>query len=82
MVRTQISFEEDQMRRLRRAASRRGVSIAAIVREAVEREIGEEDAVRRARMTRALTATDAGFRSGRSDISQRHDDHLAEIYAE
>jgi hypothetical protein len=82
VVRTQISFDERQMRRLRQVAKRRGISIAAVVRAAVEREVAEADSARDARWTRALAVMDRGFRSGNSDISERHDDHLAEIYAE
>jgi hypothetical protein len=82
VVRTQISFEDGQMQRLRRVAQQRGVSIAAVVRAAVEREVGEQETSRQARMKRALTAMDRAFRSGRSDISKRHDDYLAETYAD
>ena len=63
-------------------AQHRGVSIAAVVRAAVEREVGEEEAARQARMKRALDAMDRAFRSGHSDISERHDDYLTEIYAD
>jgi hypothetical protein len=82
VVRTQISFEEEQMRRLRQAARRRGMSIAAVVRAAVDRELDRDATARQDRMRRALEAMDRAFRSGHSDISRRHDDHLAEIYAE
>jgi hypothetical protein len=70
------------MRRLRRVAQQRGVSIAAVVRAAVEREVGEAEAARRARMKRALAVMDRPFRSGHSDISKRHDEYLTEIYAD
>ncbi len=79
MVRTQISFDEAQMQRLRPAARSQGVSMAAVVRAAVEREIGAEETSRQARMARALKAFDRGFRSGHHDISSRRDEHLAEI---
>jgi len=53
--------------------------MAAVVRAAVEREIGAEETSRQARMARALKAFDRGFRSGHHDISSRRDEHLAEI---
>jgi hypothetical protein len=58
------------------------MSIAAIVRAAVDRELDRDATARQTRMRRALEAMDRAFRSGYSDISRRHDDHLAEIYAE
>ena len=41
MIRTQISLTEDQMRRLRHEARRRHVSLAAVIRDAVERVVPE-----------------------------------------
>jgi hypothetical protein len=37
-----IQAEEDLLRRARRMAARRGVSIAQLVRDALEHELGEE----------------------------------------
>jgi hypothetical protein len=58
------------------------MSIAAVVRAAVDRELDRDATARQDRMRRALEAMDRAFRSGHSDISRRHDDHLAENYAE
>ena len=77
MIRTQISLTEDQMRRLRRAAEDRGVSIAAVIREAIEQTVPDEDADRMARQRRAFALAGA-FDSGRRDTSERHDEVLAE----
>lgn len=60
MIRTQISLTEEQMSRLRRAASARGVSIAAVIREAVDSSVPDEAADRLARQQRAF-ALDADF---------------------
>jgi hypothetical protein len=77
MIRTQISLTERQMDRLRRAASARGVSIAAVIREAVDRSVPDEAADRLARQHRAFGLAGA-FSSGHGDTSERHDDVLAE----
>lgn len=73
MVRTIIQLHEEQAAALDRAASRRGVSKAALVREAVSlllvREAGEAD------VERALAAAGAGA-LGLSDLAERHDDYL------
>jgi hypothetical protein len=77
VIRTQISLSEDQMRRLRAEARRRRVPIARLVREAVDRLVGQESEERRARHQRALTAA-GRFRSGSGDLAARHDEIAAE----
>jgi hypothetical protein len=54
--------------------------MAALIRDAVDRTYGL-DASDEARWQRALESV-GGFRSGRSDISQRHDDALADAFDE
>jgi hypothetical protein len=75
MVRTIIQLSEDQAAALERAANRRGVSKAAIVREALgmllARESGDPAG------ERAMSAAGAGA-SGLRDLGERHDDYLAE----
>lgn len=81
MIRTQISLTEEQMDALRRVAADRGVSIAAVVRGAVDEIIDRDD--RRARMLRVLQFA-GKFQDieGATDVSVRHDDYLDEIYAD
>lgn len=77
MIRAQISLTEDQMRRLRREANRRGVPIAVVVREAVDRAVPQDPAHRQARLERALAAV-GRFRSGSGDVAERHDEIAGE----
>jgi hypothetical protein len=77
LVRTQISVTSVQHDALRRIASRRGVSMAVVVREAIDRVVDREDAA--ARRHRALAVVGTG-RSGRPDIAENHDEHLAHAY--
>lgn len=77
MERTQISLTSAQARDLRRLARARGTSMAALIREAVDRTYGGTDV--EARWHRALDAV-GGSRSDRSDVSQRHDDALADAF--
>jgi hypothetical protein len=77
MERTQISLTSGQARELRRLARARGTSMAALIREAVDRTYGRAD--EEARWRRALDAV-GGFRSDRSDVSERHDDALADAF--
>jgi hypothetical protein len=77
VIRTQISLTPEQMSRLRRAAARRHTSIAALIRDAVDRAVPDEDAQRVERQQRAFAAAGA-FSSGHRDTAERHDDVLAE----
>lgn len=51
--------------------------MASLIREAVDRTYGEADDG--ARWRRALDSV-GGFRSDRSDVSERHDDALADAF--
>lgn len=61
------------MRRLRVEAQRRGVPIAAVVRDAVDQMIPLDPGDRRARFERALAAV-GRFDSGTGDVADRHDE--------
>jgi hypothetical protein len=80
MERTQISLTADQARRLRRVARRRGTSMAALIRQAVDRIYGDEDDLG-AMWDRALASL-GGLRSDRSDVSEHHDAYLNDAFAE
>ena len=77
MIRTQISLTEDQMRRLRTEARRRGVPIAEVVRDAVDRTVPLDPGDRNARFERLLAAA-GRFHSGAGDLSIRHDEIAGE----
>jgi len=81
MERTQISLEPEQADRLRRLAAERGVSMARLIREAVDRAYGSVLAppTRAELRDRAMSAVGCGH-SGLGDVSERHDDYLDEIY--
>ena len=81
MERTQISLEPEQAERLRRLARDGGVSMAHLIREAVDRTYGGPLAppTRAELWARAMSAIGCAH-SGLGDVSQRHDDYLDEIY--
>jgi hypothetical protein len=79
MVRTQVQLTEDQSRRLKAASARRGVSVAELIRKGVDEILTRESDPSPSELyERALNAA-GKFRSGRHDISVRHDEYLAEI---
>lgn len=75
MIRTQISLTEDQMRRLRREAHRRRVSLASVVREAIDQVVPDED-VERARRIETLLAAGGSVASGSGRVAIDHDAEL------
>lgn len=80
MVRTQIQLTEEQARAVRKMARAEGVSVAEVIRRAVgkimraDKSIDEEE-----RHKRALEIV-GKFRSGKRDISRKHDVYLEEAY--
>jgi hypothetical protein len=80
MVRTQIQLEERQAKRLHALAARRGVSMAECVRDSVEQYLVNAEAGGTAERIRQSLAVCGKFRSGRRDVSARHDDYLAETF--
>ncbi|MBI4540074.1 MAG: ribbon-helix-helix protein, CopG family [Gemmatimonadetes bacterium] len=80
MVRTQIQLTQEQAAALRALAAGEGLSMAELVRTAVDRLLGDRRAVDAAeRRRRALDAV-GRFASGRSDVAREHDRYLAEAY--
>jgi hypothetical protein len=79
MIRTQIQLTEAQAGSLKRKASSRGVSMATLIREAVDRTLADDDAIR---LRKRALAMAGGFRDreGATDVAERHDDYLAEAF--
>ena len=81
MVRMQIQFTEEQQAELRYQARTRGVSISALVRNAVDRELSRGESHAEA-WARALSVI-GRYRGGPPyNVAENHDEHLAEAYAD
>jgi hypothetical protein len=75
----QVQFTEREAEALREEASRRKISVSALVREAVDERLAagssrptRDDLVRRAK------AACGRFRSGLGDVASRHDDYFVD----
>jgi hypothetical protein len=79
MIRTQVYFSQDQHQALRQAAQREGVSMTALLRRLVERELVGRSSRQDYAKDAVMALADLG-RSGRSDISEHHDEALAEAF--
>lgn len=80
MVRTQIQLSEAQAEALKAVASRAHVSMAELIRLALERQLRTAPGPSpRERIDRAQSIA-GRFSSGRSDVSAEHDAALADAF--
>ena len=77
MIRTQIQLTERQAASLKRIARERRVSMAAVIRDAVD--FVTEEADRRARVEHAIASLE-GFTGGGHDTARDHDIYLEDAY--
>jgi hypothetical protein len=81
MIRTQIQLTEEQAARLKAVAARRGISMAEVIRQAVDSAVSKADDRDPDALYERARRIAGKFRSGTSDVSSRHDDYLAGSYA-
>jgi hypothetical protein len=80
MVRTQIQLTEEQAKTLKRIAEFRHLSVAELIRSAVDRMIKSSLAVDiEERRQRAMDIV-GRFKSGKHDVSSNHDTYLEDAY--
>ena len=81
MVRTQIQLTEEQADLVKRIAAERHVSMARVIREALDRSLRSHSSMpsHEDRVHRAIDAV-GRFRSGSGDGSVKHDEHLSAAY--
>ncbi len=82
MIRTQISFEEEQYEALQRRAREQRVSMAALVREAVSDKLANRDRDLERLNRLALSAVGSVRGSPGERIGADHDRYLDEAYGE
>jgi len=82
MVRIQIRLTEEQAKTLKKLASTRHLSVAELIRQAVDSIIQSNAVIDiEERRKRAINAV-GKFRSGKRDISKEHDKYLEEAFSE
>ncbi|RIK10257.1 MAG: hypothetical protein DCC49_03740 [Acidobacteria bacterium] len=77
MIRTQISISERQARQLRNLARATGRSQAALIRDAIDLLVSDDE--RLLRIERARQPISA-YRSGQADTAKNHDEVLDEAF--
>jgi replication initiation and membrane attachment protein DnaB len=82
MVCIQIRLTEEQAKTLKKLASTRRLSVAELIRQAVDSIIQSNAVIDiEERRKRAINAV-GKFRSGKRDISKEHDKYLEEAFSE
>lgn len=80
MIRVQVQFTEQQAEALRQRAASERRSVAAVVRDAVDRFLSAPREPDREELLRRARAAFGSFRSGLPDLAENHDDYLAEDF--
>lgn len=82
MIRTQIQLTQEQARRIKEVAEREGISMAEVIRQAVELWLAAYgDLPREERKRRALGVV-GRFHSGLGNVAQNHDYYVAEAMSD
>lgn len=81
MIRTQIQLTEEQARTLKEIAHQENTSIAELTRRAIDQWLQTTRAIPMTERRQRALAVVGRFRSGQADVSERHDDYLAEAYS-
>ena len=79
MIRTQIQLTKEQTKLLKRIAAQENKSVAELIRQSVDQMLQKQGQPNQKQLRqKAMQA--AGKLSGPSDLSENHDNYLAEIY--
>ena len=80
MVRTQIQLTENQAKALKKIAQSRRLSVAELIRKAVDMIIKSSPVVDREERRKRAMEIVGKFSSVKRDISKRHDVYLTDVY--
>ncbi len=80
MIRTQIQLTEEQAKTLKKIATKKHVSIAELIRQGVNNLMRSSGEVTMEERKKRAIAAAGRFRSGKKDISIKHDEYLTEAF--
>lgn len=80
MIRTQIQLTEDQAKELKKIAQSRHLSVAELIRKAVDTVIKSNTVVNAEERHKRAMEIVGKFSSGKHDVSKKHDLYLTEAY--
>ncbi len=82
MIRAQIELTEKQSRALKKIAARKGVSFSKLMRQYVDRILSLERISKNDKIRQRAIAAAGCVHSGTGDLSEKHDDYLAEAFSD
>ena len=80
MVRTQIQLTEEQSKKLKVAAARRGISMASLIRQGIDAFLSQHNEPSPEEIYQRAARAAGAHHSGTSDTASQHDDYLAEEF--
>ena len=80
MVRTQIQLTTQQAQLAKELAAERGVSIAEVIRQALDAMLQSRSRPSRDEIRRRALAAVGAIKDGPTDLSSRHDDYAVEAF--
>ncbi len=80
MVRTQIQLTEEQAEIIKKIAKSRHLSVAELIRQAVNGVIKSGSGISAEERRKRAIRIAGRFRSGKRDISEKHDKYLPEAF--
>jgi Ribbon-helix-helix protein, copG family len=80
MVRTQVQLTEKQANTLKNLAASRYLSIAELIRQAVDTFIKSSSGIDIEERKKKALEIAGRFRSGKHDVSSKHDNYLSEAF--
>lgn len=80
MVRTQIQLTAEQARDLKKIALSRRVSVSELIRKSVDDLIKSKSRTDAEEMKKRALTVVGKYRSGKKDISRKHDVYLTEAF--
>ncbi len=81
MIRTQIQLTEEQARKLKATAARRGTSVSELIRQGIDSVLAQETSPQPEELRARAIAVAGRFHSSLNDVARRHDDYLGEAFS-
>jgi predicted nucleotidyltransferase len=79
---TQVQLTDEQARKLAKLAEEEGVSVVELIKRSIDLYVQEHEMIGTAEQRRRALAIAGRYNSGLSDVSEKHDEYLAEIYGD
>jgi plasmid stability protein len=80
MIRTHIQLTEEQSKKLKAAAARKGISVAELIRQGIDASLEKEASPSRDELVARVVNAAGRFKSLRHDVARRHDRYLGESF--